>query len=208
MGNTVRTDYCVYTHLRPDDSIFYVGKGVPTRPYRTDGRSFFWKNETKNKNHFVNIVKSNLTEAEAFVIEVRLIKKLKEAGIQLVNQTRGGDGCKELVFTEEVKQKLKTARANQIPPMFGKTTKESTKKLLSLLRKGDKNPMYGKKHTEETKLKFKTRPTPNYWTGKKFSKEHKAHLSEQKVCPHCNKIGKGNAMNRYHMDNCKFKESL
>ena len=106
MGDLVRTDYCVYTHLRPDDSIFYVGKGVPTRPYRTDGRSSFWKNEAKNNNHFVNIVKSNLTEAEAFEIEVRLIGKLKEAGIQLVNQTRGGDGCKELVFTEEVKQKL------------------------------------------------------------------------------------------------------
>jgi hypothetical protein len=203
----VRADYCVYTHLRPDDSIFYVGKGVPTRPYKKTGRNSLWQNETKNSKYFVNIVKSNLTEKEALAFEVRLIKKLKEAGVQLANQTRGGDGCKELIFTEEIKQKLKIARSKQIPPMLGKKTKESTKRLLSNLHKGENNPMYGKKHTEETKLKFKTRPTANYWLGKKQSEEHKAHLSVDKICPHCKKLGKGNAMIRWHFDNCKNKQA-
>lgn len=202
----MRTNYCVYTHLRSDDSVFYVGKGVPTRPYRTDGRSTFWKSESQNNNYFVNIVKSNLTETEAFALEVRLIKKLNESGIKLVNQTRGGDGCKELIFTEEIKQRLKTARSKQVPPMLGKTTTEETKKLLSQLRRGDKNPMYGKPITEEHRNKLKKNSAKNkYWLGKKFTDSQKAHLTLEKTCPHCSKIGKGNAMVRWHMDNCGHK---
>jgi group I intron endonuclease len=109
--------------------------------------------------------------------------------------------------SEETKAKLKVARSKQIPPMLGKTTKEETKKLLSQLRMGDKNPMYGKTITEEHRAKLKKNSAKNkYWLGKKFTDSQKAHLTIEKTCPHCSKIGKGNAMNRYHMDNCKFKE--
>ena len=114
MVSIMRTDYCVYTHLRPDDSIFYVGKGVPGRPHRKAGRNSLWLSEIKNNGSYtVNIVKNNLTEQEAFDTEIRLIKKLKNAGITLTNQTRGGDGCKELIFTDEIRQKIKTARKKQ-----------------------------------------------------------------------------------------------
>lgn len=191
MGDSVRTDYCVYTHLRPDDSVFYVGKGIPTRPYRKDGRNSAWNTEVKtNGTYVVNIVKDNLTEQEAFAVEVRLIKKLKQAGVSLTNLTRGGDGCKELVFTDEIKQKLKLSRSKQVPPMLGKVTSKETKLKISLANAGEKNGMYGKKHTEETKAKFAFRTLPT--------------LLEQ-TCPHCGKHGKGGSMVRWHMDNCKTK---
>jgi len=73
---------------------------------------------------------------------------------------------------------------------------------------GAKNGMYGKKHTEATKEKFKTRPVARHWLGKTFSAEHKAHLTVDKICPHCAKEGKGNAMIRWHFDNCRNKGAL
>lgn len=200
----MRNDYCVYTHLRPDDSVFYVGKGIPSRPYRSSGRNSAWKQEVDiNGTYSVNIVKSNLTEKEAFDVEVRLIKMLRERGVNIVNMTRGGDGCKELIFTDEVREKIKIARSKQVGPTTGKKWSNELKVLWRNQRTGEKNPMYGKKHTEETKAKFKERKTVKYWIGKTFSEEHKAKLRIEKECPHCGLIGKGSAMNRWHMDNCK-----
>jgi len=187
----MRTDYCVYTHLRSDDSIFYVGKGIPSRPHRKDGRNSLWASEVnKNGGFTVNIVKSNLTEQEAFAVEMRLIKKLKQAQAQITNLTRGGDGCKELIFTDEIKQKLKIARSKQKPPMLGKKFSKEAKIKIGLANAGEKNGMYGKKHTEETKAKYKFRRLPT--------------LLEQ-TCPHCGKHGKGGSMVRWHMGNCKNK---
>ena len=91
----------------------------------------------------------------------------------------------------------------------GKTVviSEEAKKKIGAANAGINNGMYGKKHTEETKAKFKNRTPVKYWLGKKRSSEHIAHLSAEKTCPHCNKIGKGNAMIRHHMDNCKARNT-
>jgi hypothetical protein len=185
----MRNDYCVYTHLRPDDSIFYVGKGIPTRPYRVSGRNNAWKQEVAIcGKHSVNVVKANLTEKEAFDVEVRLIKMLRDRGVSIVNMTRGGDGCKQLIFTDEVREKIKAARSKQIGPATGKKWSNELKVFWRNQRTGEKNPMYGKKHTEETKAKYKFRPLP---------------VLLERTCPHCGKQGKGGSMIRWHMDNCK-----
>jgi hypothetical protein len=185
----MRNDYCVYTHLRPDDSVFYVGKGIPSRPYRMSGRSSLWQAEVNSCGlHTVNIVKSNLTEKEAFQVEVRLIKMLRNSDIKIVNLTSGGDGCKDLIFTDEVKAKLKKARQNQAPTMLGKKWNEEQRREYRKKRIGTKNPMYGKKHTEEYKAAHKIRSMANLLS---------------RTCPHCLKLGKGGSMVRWHMDNCK-----
>jgi CRISPR/Cas system-associated protein Cas10 (large subunit of type III CRISPR-Cas system) len=74
-------------------------------------------------------------------------------------------------------------------------------------RMGDKNPFYGRKHTEETRkiITEKNIGREGYWIGKKFSDDHLAKMKINRTCPHCDKSGSGSAMNRYHMDNCKFK---
>lgn len=126
---------------------------------------------------------------------------------------------------EETKRKIKESMLGEKNHFFGKThTKDAlekignasvgrkktlsnkTKKVLSEMRKAEKNPFYGKTHTDETKAKFKNRKPNKYWLGKKFKDEHKAHLFIERICPHCGKTGKGNAMIRYHMDNCKSKD--
>lgn len=128
------------------------------------------------------------------------------------------------VIPLEVRRKISNSLKGEKNPFYGKSHtpeavakiiaanvgktfihKESTKVKIGLANAGKRNGMYGKKHTEETKAKFKDRPVSRYWLGKKISDQQKSHLSIEKSCPHCNKIGKGNAMIRYHMDNCKFK---
>jgi hypothetical protein len=84
---------------------------------------------------------------------------------------------------------------------------DEAKQKLSEKRIGDKNPFYGRKHTDETRkiITEKNIGREGYWTGKSFSKEHIAKLKIDRTCPHCGVKGSGSAMNRWHMDNCKFK---
>ena len=184
----MRTDYCVYTHLRPNDSIFYVGKGVPSRPYNKNKRNYLWKQEVINNGGFtVNIVKNNLTEQEAFNLEIRLIKKLRQANISLVNLTNGGDGFKELFITEELKKRFKESKT------------------------GKNNPMYGKPITEEHRAKLKLRKPNKPWLGKTMNESIRRKMSESHKnkplveCPHCHKIGGESGMKVWHMGNCKNK---
>lgn len=215
MGDSVmRKDFCVYFHARPDGSVFYVGKGVSSRPYRRTGRNMTWQAEVAKIGTFsVQIVESGLTEEEAFAKEVELISELRESGVVLVNQTRGGDGCKSLIFTAEIIAKLKAARAKQAPPTLGVPMPESMKEKLREQRAGEKNPMFGKKHTDETKAKFKDRPVARAWLGKKMSSEHKQKMSESHklhpdlTCPHCNKTGGFAGMRVHHFNNCKMLEA-
>lgn len=210
----IRNDFCVYLHLRPDGSVFYVGKGVSSRPYRKDGRNMTWKAEVAKIGTFsVQIAFAGLTEEQAFAKEVELISELRESGVVLVNQTRGGDGCKSLIFTTEIIAKLKSARAKQAPPTLGRTHTEEARKKLSEQRAGEKNPMFGKKHTDETKAKFKERPVARAWTGKKLNAEHRQKMSESHkslpdlTCPHCNKTGGFAGMRVHHFNNCKMLEA-
>jgi hypothetical protein len=191
--------------------VFYVGKGVANRPYRKTGRNMSWQAEVAKIGMFsIQIVESGLTENEAFAKEIELIAELRASGVLLVNQTRGGDGCKSLIFTEEIITKLKTARAKQTPPNLGLFMPESMKKKLSEQRAGKNNPMFGKKHTDETCAKFKDRPVVRAWIGKKMNVEHRQKMSESHkarpklTCPHCKKIGGSGGMLVHHFNNCKM----
>ena len=181
----MRADYCVYTHLRQDDSIFYVGKGVPSRPYNRNKRSKSWKNEAKSNGLTVNIVKANLTEIEAFDLEIRLIKRLRHANLQLVNLTNGGDGFSEIFMTDELRKKFSQSKL------------------------GSNNPMYGKPITEEHRAKLKLRKPNKPWLGKKMTEDTRKKMSESHKnrptvqCPHCNKIGGEAGIKVWHMDNCR-----
>jgi group I intron endonuclease len=146
-----------------------------------------------SKGEMAKSTKEKLRKAN---LEKKLTEKTK-AKIAIANTGR--------FPSEETKAKLRESRSKQKPPMLGKKISDETKKKISDTKKGEKNPFFGKNHSEETKLKFKDRPVVRHWLGKKLSDQHKAHLILEKTCPHCSKIGKGNAMIRWHMDNCKSK---
>jgi hypothetical protein len=86
--------FYVYTHKRLDGTPFYVGKGCGNRAYTKDYRNDDWHNEA-SKGYTVSIVKSLLTEDEAYAVEKKLI-----TNIGLVNLTNISSGKKKVIHLD------------------------------------------------------------------------------------------------------------
>lgn len=132
-------------------------------------------------------------------------------------------------ITSKIYEKLKIQLSIKISnrmkgenhPLFEVGHSEETKQKMSIFwteyYKYNTSPMFGKNHSEETKQKMSTKKI-----GKKASEETKQKMSESrkgeknpmygktlpyKTCHHCGKsITLGN-FTRWHVDNCKYKNS-
>ncbi len=85
-GN-VRRDYYVYVHKDSGGRAFYVGKGTGRRAYSTERRNPFWKQyvESRLNGQFdVEIVRSGLTEGEAYRVEAETRDSLVREGAELL----------------------------------------------------------------------------------------------------------------------------
>lgn len=93
MIQTNTNKYYVYAHINKDNGeIFYIGKGTGDR-CKSKTRNFIWKKYVKvNKNWEPIIIKSNLTEDEAFDLELEKINEYKRQidGGTLTNILPGG----------------------------------------------------------------------------------------------------------------------
>lgn len=100
-------NYYVYIHVRLDlNEVFYVGMSainneglIYSRAYRSafEKRKTAWHNYARVCPYTVKIVKENLTKEEAFMLEIKLVKKYgrKDLGTgTLINQCDGGAGLK------------------------------------------------------------------------------------------------------------------
>ena len=150
--------------------VFYVGKGTGDRRFRTDKRNQYFQRMINKHKCAVKVVKSYLTEEEAFQEEIKRIDEMKAIGWAVCNFTDGGEGISGLIHTEESRKRISENRSGQLVGEknhnFGKPLSEETKRKLSQLLKGrwagEKNPMFGKptygfqgkKHSEETKQKI------------------------------------------------------
>jgi group I intron endonuclease len=113
-----------------------------------------------NKQPILEVVKENLSLAEAFNFEKEYIKNFKNLGVRLTNETIGGEA-----------------------PMAEKKHKEETKLKMSESRKGEQNSFFGKKHSDETKNKLKVslKGKKTWNKGKKLTEEHIKNLKIAKV---------------------------
>lgn len=156
----------MYEHIRLDNNTcFYVGKGRGNRAWCSN-RNYHHDNIVKKYGFNVHIVKSNLTEKEAFELERARIKHyvfdlgygINIQGHQnsvskkyLTNATWGGEGATGLVMSNEAKQKLSMRFSGKNNPRYGRSPHEkmseeeveSLKQHLSNVFSGDKNPMFG-----------------------------------------------------------------
>lgn len=85
-------------------------------------------------------------------------------------------------------------RKKQSESKLGKKRKPFTEQTRDKIRQakiGSNNPSYGKSPSEETREKLRQANQ-----GKK----------ETFTCPHCDKVGSGGSMSRWHFDNCKEKK--
>ncbi len=132
----------VYTHSRPDGSIFYVGKGVGKRPFNLHRNK--WHDAIVAKygaeNIKVDIVDSGLDDAAAKELEVFLISELILSGVRLTNMTEGGEGIKGLVHSKESREKMSLSQKARI------RTPEELSRMSSIAKMHDKtNPEYREK---------------------------------------------------------------
>jgi hypothetical protein len=85
--------FYVYVHTRADTGVpFYVGKGKGDRADSRHSRNPHWRNIEKKHGMRVSIIASGLDEELAFLAEIELIDRYRRIGVQLSNQTIGGDG--------------------------------------------------------------------------------------------------------------------
>lgn len=98
--------FYVYVWIREDNnSVFYVGKGNGKRAGNTSMRNQHFKRIIAKTSCHYEIIYENLTEGEAFELEVQTIKNYLDLGYgidirgyektseyYLVNSTLGGDG--------------------------------------------------------------------------------------------------------------------
>jgi len=184
--------FYVYIFRRPDNHDpfykwlscpFYVGKGCNGRinEHRWEFSAYKNGKEVQNiyKNRVINkLLKNgldyeeeyyaiNLTEEEAFALEIELIafygRENNGTGI-LTNMTDGGEGISGFSHLEESKQKIsiknrgrkrtKETREKMSKSKTGVPRSEETKQKLSVVTSGENNPFFGKHHTKEAKEKI------------------------------------------------------
>jgi hypothetical protein len=111
--------YYTYAFLREDGTPYYIGKGLKKRVYvyRSKGAR-----RPTDKNRIL-ILKSNLTEEEAFKHEIYMIAIFgrKDLGTGILhNRTNGGEGCSGRKCSPETGRKIAEAISGESHPQFGK----------------------------------------------------------------------------------------
>lgn len=178
--------FYVYQYLREDQTPYYIGKGRGSRAYtshkRTNGTDLVPEDFSR-----IQILADNLTEYDAYQMEIALIKQYgrKDIGTGILrNMTDGGDGAPGRVYKHSEESKKKISKAH-----MGKTFNEITRAKMSLAKSKENHPFHGKLHTEDAKARM--------------SAARKGKPKPKVTCPHCNKEGGASTMKRYHFSYCK-----
>ena len=174
---------------------FYIGKGKDNRIYAhlknelKDYRSKFNKYKTSKIFKILNnelkpivaIVKSGMTESEAFYLEKNLISLIgrKNSGGPLTNLTDGGEGSAGRILSDETKNKIRSKAIGRIK------SKETCLKLSknnsgegnpNFGNRGERSKWYGKNHTLDS-IKKMQKPK----TKEELQKRHETRKINCKI---------------------------
>lgn len=189
--------FCVYEHWRPDKNVcFYVGKGTNKRAGSVIRR--------ENKHHTrvveklkalglqveVRIFSRDLTEEDAFALEIARIQHWRDQADDLVNQTLGGEGASGNTHSVETRAKISLAnKGRKKPYLLGVPHSEEHKAKIS---EGGK----GRKVSEETRAKISAAQKGKFrpeLIGRKISAEGLERMKNRVFTEeHRRKISKGN----------------
>jgi len=148
--------FYTYAHFRPDNSVFYIGKGRGRRAWAKDNRNPHWHHVTaKHGEHKVEVLAQWPTEQEAFDHEKFLIWCFRDMGCSMANIADGGEGSSGYRHRDETIQKMQENRTGEKNQFFGRTHSEQTKKMISEAKKAaPSKPWLGKHMSEEAKKKI------------------------------------------------------
>jgi hypothetical protein len=166
--------FYTYAHYKPDNSVFYIGKGRGRRAWSNKNRNPHWRNViAKHGEPKVEVLAQWPTEEEAFEHEKFLIWCFRDMGCSMVNITNGGEGVSGYKPTQESIQK-------RLDSMKGYTPTEETRSKMREAHLGEKNHFFGRNHSEAAKQLIsdakKANPsTP--WLGKSRSEETRQKIA-------------------------------
>lgn len=167
--------FYTYAHYKPDNSVFYIGKGRGRRAWAKDYHNNHWNHiVAKYPDYKIEILARWDTEQEAFDHEVFLIDTFRAMGIKLTNVTNGGTGVSGYKHTPESIQK-------RLDSMKGYVPSEETKAKIREAHLGEKNHFFGRSHSEETKNQISETKKANPskpWLGKPRSEETKKKIAQ------------------------------
>ena len=123
------------------------------------------------------MVKENISEDEALILEKTLIKMYREVGEPLTNLTNGGEGISGYKHTKEALAKISAASS-------AKTYSEESKKKMSQSQMGSTHTPESKKIISQKQKEVCAKQGNQFLTGKskgKHSKETKLKISNKQV---------------------------
>lgn len=134
-------EYYVYIHRRQDtNEIFYVGKGHDKRAWDFKySRNIYCQRIYNLTSIKVEIIKDNLTEEQAFSLEKRFIRELKNIGLAQANFHEGGFGGNSWKFMPEEQQLFLKKKFSQ--SHLGKSHSSETRRKMSESGKQSKHPL-------------------------------------------------------------------
>ena len=165
--------FYTYAHYKPNNSIFYIGKGRGRRAWGKDNRNNHWLNiVAKYGDPKVQILAEWQTEEEALEHEKLLVMCFRDMGCAIVNMTDGGEGVSGYKHTPESTQK-------RLESMRGHIVSDATKAKMREAHLGENNHFFGQSHSEESKAKIskKKQGCIGPWAGKLRSEETRRKIS-------------------------------
>lgn len=183
--------YYVYAHTKPDQTVFYVGKGTRGRAWSTYNRNKYWQHTVAKYGHKVVLLADGLTQEQAVEEEAAIIAHFKPFGSLVNILDRGniapsshpdvaaaiGMALRGIKRSEETKAKLRSiVRTQEWRQKCSEAAKkrgpvsEETRLKLSITSTG-------RLHTEEARKKI-SESASKWQTGRKLSDEHRANVSK------------------------------
>jgi len=141
--------FCTYLHRRASDgAVFYIGKGVKSRPWQRSHRNRWWVSVSLAHGVAVEVLALWRTNEEACEHEKFLVRCFRGLGAPLCNLTDGGEGAVGRRHTDEAKARISRAKkgvplrpehaAKISEYMRGRPKSEQQKSRMSAARKGCK----------------------------------------------------------------------
>lgn len=212
--------YCVYVHTNKINGKKYVGvTSLKPEDRWRNGNGYvrnkhFYRAIKKygwNEGFIHEIIAENLSEENAYQMEIELIAQYNCMNPNGYNATSGGEIGKE--YSEEARKKMSNKTKQRMSDLsrrdhLRQKAKEqmANPEMIELLSKlkqgvydGNKNPMYGKKHTDESKEKI-SKGRKDKYAGENNPKARKViRLSDLKIYGYIAEASQDNNINRNTM---------
>lgn len=183
--------YYVYAHTKPDETVFYVGKGTRGRAWSTHNRNKHWQHTVAKYGHKVVLLADGLTQEQAIEEEAAIIAHFKPFGSLVNILDRGniapsshpdvaaaiGMALRGIKRSEETKAKLRSVVRTQ---EWRQKCSEAAKKRSPISEKTRLKlaiTSTGRLHNEETRRKI-SESASTWQIGRKLSEEHRANVSK------------------------------